>query len=850
VSGNGITRPANGTSSEKDHQSRRDVAVARDLLVLRVMGNVWNDLRFSLRMMARQPGFTAILVITLALGIGATTTIFSVVNSVVIKPLPYKDPDQLVRVYTEFLGQMQLKRFWISPPEYNDLRTQCKSCASVAAIGRGTASLSGGDRPVRVDAAFTSYTLADTLGVQPMLGRFYNAEEDRVGDPTQTDPPVVVLSYGLWRSSFGADPGVIGKHITLDAMPVTIIGVMPPGFDYPGGGIEAWAPYGIDPNSERRGSHGLEVTVRLKKGVSIEQFRGELDGLMAAWGSVKGAGKDVHAIQKGAHPMVAYPLKGEVLGSLATTLWLLQGAVLLVLLIAIANVTNLLLARAEARSREIAVRHAVGAGRGRLVQQLVTEAMTLGLVGGALGVLVAVWSLDATVALIPKSAPRVHEIRLDTAALVFALGASLVSSLLFGLAPILHTHRTDLHGALKDGTKSATGSRGRLRVRRALVIAEIALAMVLVIGCGLMVKSFTRLQHVDLGFKPDRLLTFEIELPQKTYPDVASAHGFYRRTLERMRALPGVEAVTLLDGLPPYRPINANDLSFPDKTPPPKGGLVWNTDYWQVVADDGIEMLGMKIVKGRDISRNDEDPIGQRVQVAPWGDKPPTQTIVGVVANSKHAGIDRPSGTEAYMPLWQGPEIWSGGGTLEPERSTYVMIRTKGDPAAMAPAAQRTLRDLDPTLAASKLRTMDGVLWEAVARPRFIMFLLGEFALLALALAAIGIYGVMSYSVAQRTHELGIRAALGARPEQLRAMVLRQGATIVAIGVGVGLVAAFALQTVLDRALKSVLYGASIADPLLFVLVTAAVVGAAFFATWIPARRATRVPPTVALRSE
>jgi putative ABC transport system permease protein len=348
-------------------------------------------------------------------------------------------------------------------------------------------------------------------------------------------------------------------------------------------------------------------------------------------------------------------------------------------------------------------------------------------------------------------------------------------------------------------------------------------------------------------------------------------HGFYRRTLDRMRALPGVEAVTLLDGLPPYRPINANDLSFPDKTPPPRGGLVWNTDYWQVVSDDGIEVLGMKIVKGRDISKSDvegtpsvvvvnqafvdkfmpgEDPIGQRVQVAPWGDKPPTQTIVGVVANSKHAGIDRPSGTEAYMPLWQGPEIWSGGGTLEPERSMYVMIRTKGDPAAMAPAAQRTLRDLDPTLAASKLRTMDGVLWEAVARPRFIMFLLGSFALLALVLAAIGIYGVMSYSVAQRTHELGIRAALGARPEQLRAMVLRQGAAIVAIGVGVGLVAAFALQALLDRALKSTLYGARVADPTLFLLVTAAVVAAAFLATWIPARRATRVPPTVALRSE
>ncbi len=828
------------------------------------MGSVWKDLRFALRMMVRQPGFTAILVLTLALGIGASTTIFSVVNSVVIQPLPYKEPDRLVRVYTEFLSTMQLKKFWVSPPEYNELSRQCQSCASLTAVARGTASFSGGDRPVRVDAAFTSHTFDETMGVQPMLGRYFTAEEDKPGDPT-----VVVLGHDLWRSAFGADPEVIGRKITLDALPVTVIGVMPKGFDYPSG-LDAWVPAGIDPNSTRRGSHGLEVTVRLKPGVSIDKFRAELDTLMAGWSHDRTLGDNLgHFISKANHPMVAFPLKQEVIGSLSTTLWLLQGAVFLVLLIAVANVTNLLLARAEARSREIAVRHAVGAGRGRLVRQLITEALTLGIVGGGLGVLVAVWALDATIALIPPSAPRVQEITLDGTALLFALGCTVLSSLMFGLAPILHIRRDDLHSSLKDGTKSATGSRARLRVRRALVIAEVALAMVLVIGCGLMVKSFLRLQEVDLGIKPERILTYEVELPVKTYADDASVHTFWRRLEERTRALPGVESMTLMAGMYPQRRLNANDLSFPDKTPPAPGtpnAVVWNTDYWQVVGSDFFDTLGARIVRGRALNATDvegapsvvvinqafadkffpgEDPIGKRAHIPGWATERPPQTIVGVVANIKQAGVDRPAGTEAIMPIWQMPQNMG-----ETWRTMTVVIRTRGDAAELGPQAARALRDLDPTLPASKLQTMDTVMWEAVARPRFLTFLLGAFAGLALILAAIGIYGVMSYTVAQRTHELGIRAALGARPEQLRAMVLRQGAIITGIGILVGLVAAFAVALGLDRALASVLYNQSLADPTLFVLVTVAVTGIALLASWIPARRATRVPPTVALRNE
>lgn len=820
------------------------------------------DLRYSLRLMAKSPGFTAVLVLTLALGIGASTTIFSVVYSVLVKPLPYREPDRLVRVYTEFAPPTDLRKFWVSPPEYNDLVRACRSCESIAALGRGTASLSGGDRPVRVEAAAATSTLAATLGVDPLLGRFYTAEEDRHG----VDPTIAVIGYGLWRRAFGGDPGVIGKKVSLDAKPVTIIGVMPEGFDYPGG-MEAWVPIGIDPASIKRGNHWLELTVRTKPGVTLAQFRGELDSLMAGWSAGKTAGKgdhSSHAISRDKHPMLTFPLKDEVVGSLSTSLWLLQGAVLFVLLIAIANVTNLLLARAEARSREIAVRHAIGATRARLVRQLITESLVLGGLGGGLGVLVAVWALDATIALIPASAPRLHEIALDGAALVFALICAVTSSLLFGLAPILHTRRTDAHHALKDGARSS-GSRARLRIRRTLVIAEVALAMVLVIGCGLMLKSFTRLQAVDLGFTPDHVLTFELELPSGSYTD-AQLNPFWRRVQDRMRAVPGVTTTTLLAGRIPQRPLNANDLSFPGRTPPPSSVMNWNTDYWQTVGDDAFAALGAKIVRGRPLAATDvegapvavvvnqafadkflagEDPIGQKVSVAPWGDPAPEQTIVGVVADLKNAGVDRPAGTEVFFTTWQAPAIDGSA-----PRTMTVVLRTAGDPGLLGATVQRAIAELDPSLPVSRMRTMDHLLWEAVARPRFLTFLLGAFAALALILAAIGIYGVMAYTVAQRTHEIGIRTALAASRRQVGVMILRQAGAVVVVGMVAGLAAAFAIELALDRALASALYGERLGDPILFVAVAAVVAAIAGVATWIPVRRAMRVHPTVALRSE
>jgi putative ABC transport system permease protein len=826
------------------------------------MSSVVADLKFAVRLMTRGPGLTVILVLTLALGIGASTTIFSVVNSVLIKPLPYKDPDKLVRVYTEFLGKMQLRKFWVSAPEVHDLQQGCRSCESVGAWARGTASLSGGDRPVRVEAAYANHQLLPTIGVPPLLGRYFDASED-----TEGDPRVVVLGYHAWQRAFGGDPDIVGKRIHLDAIPVTVVGVMPEGFDFLFG-EEAWVPSGTNfATNTRRGGHNFEVVVRLKPEASIATFRSELEALTAGWTAAAGGGEDSgpHHIRKDKHPMIAMPLHDDIVGSMSSALWMLQGAALFVLLISIVNVANLLLARSETRNREIAVRHALGARRRRLVRQFLTESVVLGGIGGALGILVAVWALDGILALIPASAPRVSEITLDTSAVIFAVACSLGASVLFGLAPILHARRADIHSSLKDGGQRTTGSKARLRVRRGLVIAEVALAVVLVVGCAVMVKSFLRLQQTELGFEPDHLLTAEIELPPKTYPDGATVNPFWHRLEDRLQVLPGVEAAAVVRGLPPLRRLNANDIHFPGRVRSVED-VPWNVDYWNAVGDDTFNTLGMRIVRGRGLGPQDsagaplvvvvneafankfwpgQDPIGQRVAVSSNDESTIEQRVVGVVADVKQQGVERPAGTEVFITAWQSPEIVDGA-----FNTMSVVIRTKGDPAAMGPMLQKVVADLDPTLPVSKLRSMDDVLWEAVARPRFLMFLLTAFAAMALLLAGVGIYGVMAHTVAQRTHEIGVRVALGAQPMQVRRMVLRQAGTLAAIGVVIGVVAAVGLQVALGPSLRSVLYGENLGHPVLLTGVAVVVMVSALLATWIPARRATRVEPMVALRAE
>lgn len=831
------------------------------------MGSLGQDIRYALRMMVKTPGLTAVLAITLALGIGASTTIFSVVNSVVLRPLPYEQPDQLVRVYTEFKGNgFGLERFWVSAPEYLDFSKSCSTCQSTAAWSRGTASLAGGDRPVRVEAAYVTQSLLPLLGVRPLLGRWFDkAEEVPGGDPT-----VVILGYDVWKRAFGGDKRIVGRQIHLDAMPVTVIGVMPPGFDFLDR-EEAWVPLNVDYAKAGRGSHYLHVIARLKPGVSIGAFRQELVATSPTWGE-----KERHhfSAEHQGHYMIANPFHEDLVGNLATTLWLLQGAVLLVLLISIVNVANLLLARSETRTREVAVRHALGASRTRLMRQFLTESMLLALLGGGLGVLVAVWAIDGVSALIPKSAPRASEISLDAKAVIFAVACAVAAAVLFGMAPILHARRTNLHGALKDGSNRMTSSKARLRARRALVIGEIALAVILVIGCTVMVRSFIKLQNVQLGIEPDHLLTFEIELPTKTYPGKTGSQ-FWKRLTDRLRALPGVKSADVIDGMLPARPINANDIEFPDKPRPipVRGfGVVWNVDYWQVIGEDTLDTIGAKLVRGRNILPSDtaespsvilvnesfakhfyprEDAIGKRVVIYGTrdGKNQQTQEIVGIVADMKNAGIDKPAGTEIYVP-WRQYEKLGPPEEQSSPTSLYAVVRTVGEPTNMTASIHHVVAEIDPSLPVSKLRSMDDLMWEAVARPRFLTFLLASFAGIALLLAAVGIYGVMAHTVAQRTHEIGLRVALGAQPRQVRAMVLRQASTLVAAGVAIGLGVAVGLQYVLESSLNNLFYGERLSQPILLAGVAVAVTFTALLATWIPARRATRVEPTVALRSE
>ncbi|MEJ2503274.1 MAG: ABC transporter permease, partial [Gemmatimonadota bacterium] len=522
-----------------------------------ILREIGRDLRYTLRGFANAPAFTGVALLTLALGIGANSAIFSVVNGVLLKPLPYSAPERLVFLHTQFPG-LGFETFWVSPPEYRALQERVRSFSAIGGWRTGAVNVASETEPVRVPSSLATAELFDALGVSPVMGRTFSREEDVANEP------VVVISHGLWQSAFGGDPGIVGREIQVDGLPRTVVGVMPSSFDLENAGIDVWEPAGIPETPDNWGSHYLNLVARVAPGVAMEQAEAELSAVVAQWPETA---EQHHVPAPESHPVLMKSLTEEAVGGIRTALYLLLGAVGFVLLIACANVANLMLARAEGRQREVAVRAAIGAGRGRLVRQFLTESLTLGLVGGALGLFVGWAGLRLLLAAAPDSLPRLDAIRLDGSVIAFTLGLSLLTGLVFGLAPLVHLSHRRLGSALKEGGLRATASGSRMRLRRLLVIAEVALAVMLVVGSGLMLRSVGALQDVDPGFEPEGLLTFQLYLPAGRYESAEATAAFTRDLIARLETLPGAASAAAMSGLPPLRQVNANDTEFEDYEP-------------------------------------------------------------------------------------------------------------------------------------------------------------------------------------------------------------------------------------------------------------------------------------------
>jgi putative ABC transport system permease protein len=809
------------------------------------------DIRYAIRMLRKNLGFTSVAVITLALGIGANTAIFSVVNAVLLRPLPFREPKQLVRVYSEF-PTMQLKKFWLSPPELLDIQKEAKSWESIGGWVTTGQNVGTDNEPLRVTSAAITRGLIDTLGVQPALGRNFTVEEDRNGGPN-----VAILSHGLWQRAFGGKNDIIGKQIQVNSQSTTVVGVMPRDFAFPPGSndqVEVLLPLQFDPaNPGSRGSHFLSVIGRLKPGVNIDQARSELGSLMAGW---KSENRAPHLLNPERHPVLLFPLHEDVVGSARLAVLMLMGAVGFVLLIACVNVANLLLARAEARHKEFAVRLALGAGARRMVRQFLAEGFVLVLLATTLGTLLAFVGLKLILVFAPDSVPRTGEIRVDLLVLAFTLGLSVVAVFLFGLAPLAQIRERNLANWIRGASQRAIGGGGQA-LRKALVIAEIALAVVLVIGSGLMIRAFWKLQQVNVGFEPRGVLSFSVNLPSTNYKNPDRLR--FATTLEsRLASLPGATSASLAGGLPPLRRINANDTEIEGYQPTPDGPAQ-NIDYWNVVGNDYFKALKIRTLEGRTFQPGDDadsaqrvvvinqalakrfwkgSPIGRRVNPG-FADPKVWSTIVGVVEDTKNAGMDKPAAPELYL---QAHQIAQYGLST----NMNFVVHTDGDPESLAAGVRTAVREVDPSLPVYGLRPMTEVVGRSMVQPRFLSLLLAIFSGIALFLAAIGIYGVMAYSVAQRTQEIGVRMALGAQRSHVLRLVFGQGFLLLTIGTVIGLGGAFALT----RWLQSLLFEIKPTDPMTYSGVVVLLAVVALLACYIPARRATRVDPLVALRYE
>ena len=821
------------------------------------------DIRWAVRSLRRAPGFTLVAILTLALGMGANSAIFSVVNGVLLEPLPFPHPERLVYIMSQF-PTLGFDQFPVDAAEFMELRERSHAFQEVGAYSAGAVNIEGdGQQPARVTSAIASASLFKALGVPAAMGRTFTEQET-----LPNAGPVAVLSNELWQSTFAGDRGIIGRQIDIDGTKTTVVGIMPPGFDVHDQGVEIWLPLTLDPaqRQQYRGGHFLSLIGRLEPGVSLERARAELQTLLTRWSVADGGNPNakpgapgfIHTPTPTNHRLRYDDLQRDMVGGIGRALVLLQGAVALVLLIACANMANLLLMRAETRHKELAVRAALGAGRTRLMRQFVAESLVLAVVGAAAGLALAYGGLHALVAADVGSIPRAASISLDGRVLVFTIALAIGTGLLFGLAPLLHLSANSVGLALREAGSRTTAGSARHRVRRGLVIAEMAFAVMLVIGAGLLLRSFWNLMRVDAGFDRAKLTTFSLVLPAGPYRDSTRAVAFFQNLTSQLGAIPGVKSAAAMSGLPPRRSVNANDTNFEGYVPTP-GGPPANVDYYNAVTPSYVETMGIPVVAGRAFGASDGplsppvvminqtlaktyykdlNPIGRRLQ--PGGSKI-WFTIVGVVKDVKQGGVDSKTGTELYLDYDQLPATLGFA-----PRNMNVVMRSAMEPRALAASVRRVVASIDPTLPVVKFRSMDEVFSDSVSRPRFLAQLLGIFAVVALTLAAIGTYAVLAYSVAARRRELGIRMALGSSQRGLLSLVLRQGMALAVVGLIVGMLGALGVT----RLASSLLFGVKPVDAATFGVVAVFMLVVAFLASWVPARRATHVDPLVALREE
>jgi len=837
--------------------------LARDVLcspIFRESGDLrmLADLKFALRGLRNSPGFTVVAVLTLALGIGATVAIFSLVNAALLRPLPYAEPERLARVYVDApsSADARRRRFRAATTEYFQLERGLQSWQSLDAWQTGGVNFAPpGAEPTRVTIARVTGGLLATLGVGPALGRVVTPQDDAVGAPL-----TAVLSHRLWQSAFGGSPAAIGRDVVINGRTYTVVGVMPESFAFPPGeadASDAWVPLQIDPALPVN-DHSVSLLGRLKPGVALSTARAELETFVAQ----RGEAGTAHRWDPDGHTLVAYNLHDEVVLGVRPALRTLFGAVFFLLLIACVNVANLLLSRAEARQREIATRSALGAALPRLAAQFAIEGTLLSVLGTAAGVLVAYGALRLVAAAGAVGIPQLLEAGVDGPVLLFAAGTSLVTGLLFGLAPLQHVRR-NLQGTIRGAAAATTRGIGAQRFRQALTVGQLALALILLTGTGLMLRTFWNLQRVDGGFDSSRVITAAVALREETYAG-EGARSFWTRLQEALDAIPGVENATLASALPPVTegfgwgtPIPGFVAREGGSVPVGPGGFPV-IDYYQVVGSSYFDTLKIGLVAGRFFDARDDASgpkaaiINETMAHAIWGDESPLgrqlvatidpvlYTIVGVVADAKNNGVDKPTGTAIYLSYGQVP---AGTGLL---RAPFVAVRSANAPASVIAAVRRAVHDADPNLPLAQIRTLDDVVSASQSRPRFLTLVLTLFAGVSLALAAVGIYGVISYSVAQRTKEFGIRMALGAQPGAVLNLELGRGLALTGAGVLLGVGGSYALM----RFLSAFLFGVPANDLLTFAGVAALLALVATGASYIAARRATQIDPLAALRTE